>query len=38
MKKILLIIALLISGLGLNAQSVNIDYGSYSLNFEVVER
>ena len=33
MKKILLIAALLISGLGLKSQSIVIDYGSYSLEF-----
>ena len=39
MKKLLLIIALTIFGLGLNAQNVGdvtyIDYGSYSLKFEI---
>ena len=35
MKKLLLIIALLISVLGLNAQSAIIDYGTYSLDFEI---
>ena len=37
MKKVLLIIALLISVLGLNAQSVTIDYGTYSLSFETYD-
>ena len=38
MKKILLIIAFLISGLGLSAQSTTINYGSYSLKFTVLNQ
>ena len=38
MKKILLIIAFLVSGLGLSAQSTTINYGSYSLKFTVLNQ